>query len=234
MVEAEVRFYDTPVCFQRNVRVVVILRQMSEAGPLQPIAGGPEQLGSFDIREMPSGAFYAALKKSRVGAAVEHLRVVIAFDEDSVKGRNETVESLKGMTEVGQYSETLLTCGDDEGRPFGAVMRRGDRMNGNGAVSQSRAGLEMPNHVQSAEIMPFRSDIESLWRHVNRDAVFPLVNARISYMVGMIMGYDQSVDIPDFPAVFYESAFCLCPADTGVEEKLYAAGLDVNAVAVAS
>lgn len=127
----------------------------------------------------------------------QHIRVIVALEEDGIEGREHIPESIKDMSEVGHNAEPFVPGCDDKGCSISAVMGGRYGLDRDFFEIDHTVTLKIPHIMNLTEGMPFDRSIEGLFCNVQRESVFSLVNACISYMVAVIMGNNHGIDIPD-------------------------------------
>ena len=160
--------------------------------------------------------------------------IIVALEEDRVKGCHDPGEVLEHMPEVGHHAEPLLPCFDHEYGPVHSVMGRGDGVYEHIAESDLVAGPEAVHVGKLSEIAPCRSSRKRRRSNIDRDAEFPLVHTRMPDVVAVIMGYDDRIYRADVPAVSGKPLLRLYAGDPGVDQQSDSPGLDINAISAAA
>ncbi len=121
-----------PVSGEGDFGRVVMRRQMSQANPLQSTCiAGIQKLRSIPVRNVPTLAGNAILQMLRVRTVMQHLVVVVAFDQDRIEGTDDFIKAAEDVPQVGQQTESLsgLDVFDHEADAVDGIVRRSQRLN---------------------------------------------------------------------------------------------------------
>ena len=176
----------------------------------------------------------ALFEEVGIGAVLEHVGVVVAFDEDAVERADDFVERVEWVSEVGEDSEALFSCGDDKGDAVGCVVGGGNGFDGETVKGEGVACREVAEVVHFAECATVVCGAEGFFGEVNGEAVFALVDAGTADMVAVVVGDDDCGDVPNVASVRGEALFGFDAADACVEEQGRAIGFNVDAVTCAA
>ena len=99
--------------------------------------GGSRSSGGLVVGKPPAGAGDARLERRRVGAVLEQLAVVIAFEHQRMTACSALLDVRRGGTEVGQVAQTHVAVGEDELR-FGSRASCGTGKTVQGANRRSK------------------------------------------------------------------------------------------------
>ena len=104
------------------------------------------------------------------------------------------------MAQVGQNADTLTRVFDNEGDSFGAIVRRGDCVDGNILKRDRAASSKEPNfvHLSGFEI-PLRCGQRSTFM-VNRKIELSLKHAHPFGVIAVIVRDQQGIDFGDIAA----------------------------------
>lgn len=208
---------------------------MPKAGPFHPFAGGGvEQFSRFHIGDMAAVPADAPLEKKRVGALLQHLRIIIALDDHSIERADYLVQAGKYVPEVGQNTQPAPPVIDDEHHPVRAVVWGRDSLNADPADADLVRGLEVTDVIEPAQLASGRGGLARLGRDVNRQAELALVDSHASGVVGVVVGNEQGVNVSDIAPAGGQAQPGLPAGDPGIEQQPRPQCLHVDAVSVAA
>ena len=219
---------------QGHAGVVVFLGEMAEAGPLQAIGGGPDEFGCFAIGKMSPGSADPLFQMLRIRAVLQHLFIVIAFDDHRIERLQDLPQACKRVAEIRQNPQSVLAIFDHVGHPIGSIVRGGYGVNGDLFELERVSRVEVADIRQASEFAPAMNRAKRRFGNVDREAEFALVNPHALGMVAVIVGNQKSLGGADVFPFFAEPIFGRTPADSGVDHKADIARLDKVAVAIAA
>ena len=102
-IGAEERFAGLDRYFRR----VVVFGEMSKAGPFQMVCVAANEARGLQVGEMTAEAPNSSFYSGGIGAEIEHLDVVVAFDEHGIQGADQLIQLFGDMTEIREDAEPI-------------------------------------------------------------------------------------------------------------------------------
>lgn len=134
-----------------------------------------------------------------IGTGSQHFRIVIAFQVGGVGLFEGFGKAEKRRAEVGKNSEPLLIVFDEEADGVDAVVRCGDRLDGDAPEDEAIAWDVADDVFECAD--PGTNGTVDAFADVDRDSELSLEYACTARMVGVVMGDDKCLNVAHFSAV---------------------------------
>jgi hypothetical protein len=142
--------------FCRNkgeIGIVVLLRHVSEneiAGVTVETVGIGKVFADGVIGEMAGARKYALLDDPRIGANLEHIEVVVGFEDETIRFAEMNFDELRHVAEVGADGNLGAIGAKSETDGIDGIVRDGEGVDVNVADAKALAGL---NGFDSAETL---------------------------------------------------------------------------------
>jgi hypothetical protein len=122
------------------------------------------------------------------------------------------------MPQIGHDSEPLRAALNDKDDTVDSIMGRWNRPYADRSDLNRVTGVEMADIAHASKPVLRKGDIEGIAGYIKRKAVFTLKCTGMADMIGMIMGDDDSIHVPDIPAAGSEPSLCIDAAQARVKE----------------
>lgn len=172
--------------------------------------------------------------KRALGVGLEHLLVVIGFDEKTINARDVVDDGVVDVPEIGEYAEGQGIAADGKADRISSVVRDGkcgdfERLKAEGAAG----GEEAPFGRGIAFVLP-TDLIGGEARGVDRTTERAEQDGQAAGVVAMLVGQEDGVDFGRVEADNLEALEGLFRAETGIDQDGSAIGAENSRVAIAA
>ena len=229
--------------FGRNssrMRIVVFLGKMGEdkiARARVKALWVAKKFADGVIRKMARAAENALLDDPGIGADLEHVEIVIGFEDQAIGVAEMDFDELRHVAEVGDDGELGAVGAEGEGDGVGGIMRNGEGVDVDVANSEALAGLNgfkaveaFAERVRKNLIHRVHSGLGNIERSLPESEHLWQTVA----VVGVLVGDEDAVELVDGLFDGGEAGQGFAFAESGVNKEAGALGLEQGDVARAA
>ena len=221
----------------REIGIVVFLRDMRKdeiARAGIETFGISEEFADGEIRKMPRSGEHALLDDPRVGADLEHIEVVIGFENEAIGLPKMNLDKFGHVAEIGADGDLGPVGAESEAERIGSVVRNGEGVNVNIANGEALPGVD---GFDAAETLAegVRKDAMELvhcgFGNVKRTFPDSEDLRKAVAMVGMLVGDEHGVEAVKMAFNGGETGEGFALAEAGVNEDAGGFGFEQGDVA---
>ena len=212
---------------------VVDLADVGEHRHLDPAGKPLEAAGGVGVREVPAFRPYTTLEVRGVGAVLEHLRAVVALEEDGVAG-GEAVEYGGGDgAGVGAAPDAEVALGDTEPAGVAGIVGGGEGFDREVADGERLAAPASPDICRRRPVF-LRERLKRAAGRVNRNVKLPREDVDPPDVIDVFVGDEDRLDERCVGAGVCDAAEGLACGEPRVDEQRTMLPPDIGAVSLAS
>lgn len=221
----------------REIGIVVFLGDVREdkiARAGIKTFGIGEEFADGVIRKMPGAGKHPLLNNPRIGSDLEHVEVVIGFEDQAIGLTEMNFDELRHVAEVGADGDFRAVGAEGEAEGIGGIVRDGEGVNVNIADGEALPGVD---GFDAAEALAegFREDTAKLLHgglgHVKRR--FPEAEdlRQAVAVVGVLVSDKHGVEVVNVALDSRETGKSFALAEAGVNEDTSGFGFEQGQIA---
>src|SRR5689334_6249043 len=214
--------------YSRNFRVIVVLAEMaqnqSRGGRIELVA---EIIAHHFVRQVAVAAHHALLHRPGIRSDLQHIEIVIGFEQQHVRAAQMKLDRVRNITEVGDDADLDALRLETKAYRVDGIVRNGEAVDLDVADDQARARLKALQARGTAFPIDERRRKTS---DVNRRRDFLRQARQAADVIRMLVRDENGVDAVGLLANGCQALGELLEAETGVDENAGLPGRDQRAV----